>query len=152
MAQSLEAFARLVEAEYAWLRQRLGLREVKVEVVVDNTPRFPCYGGEPRRIVMPMTQMDLSVVHDYSPTVAPEDWRLEAWDPWRVFLWHEVAHQLQDEHGYGWNPSDGWKGHSEPTWSRVVDEFASGVGCPDARALYRLLASTDTASYAEVRQ
>ena len=150
MGISIAGLRELLLEEHGWLRTRLSVHMINIRVWKDDGRAPIAYGGGlPREILFPMTENDLSVIAEDAKATDrfPIEWCREAWDFWRLALWHEVVHQVQDEVLQAWNPGDGHSGHSEPGWSRAIDYFAECVGCQDPARLHEMLGSNDTLRY-----
>jgi hypothetical protein len=144
-------YERLVRDEYAWLRQKLDLPAVDLEFQYTPASGFPKYGGTPRKIILPFSEHDLSVIYDKSvtPPAGPPTWEegnrvgWSYWKRWRSDLWHEVIHQVQDQKNFGWDTGDGRNGHANG-WQPAIEWAAKQLECVRPKELYDILASLDT--------
>lgn len=132
-----------IDAEYAFLCDRLGLMPVPLDVFYPD-PTAPMkqltplgsevkiadarYGGTPRILVLPIGD------GDEAPTLMPPPTTWDRFDPqwptWRLELWHEVIHQHSDQIGHAWDPKepaiirpDGrrtYQGHGAGWWAALT--------------------------------
>lgn len=125
--------SRIVCKEYELLVQRLRLQPVPLDIYefvegsLTPTPAgftllgngSPGYGAP--GLILPQEGPDIDEV-----AFPPVDVVKLNWPVWRIELWHEVCHQVQDKQLGMWNPLDGSQGHSSG-WSEailyVADEF-----------------------------
>jgi hypothetical protein len=146
MVASTVSFAELedaIRADYDALCRQFGLHAVPLDIyVVDEASSArtghgtqlknatPAYNG--RLIIIPVEQGDLNVLYDLQNEYPPKLFEVVAWQPWRVELWHEVAHQLQDQKLNKWNKNDDADGHALG-WNEALDLLGSPFGVSGAK-------------------
>lgn len=132
---------KIIAAEYEALCGRLGLEPVVLDVyrIVGGSHAETDHGTKlgnaaaaygRGKVAIPLDQGDV-----VEPRVfPPADWRRMSteWPTWRIDLWHEVCHQVQDRALGLWDPNDGAEGHR--------------LGWAEARELVAAAMDVDTAT------
>lgn len=89
----------------------------------------PAYNG--RLMVIPINPADLTVLYTLRSEYPPSTFDAGVWQQWRIELWHEVAHQLQDQRLKLWNKHDGADGH-KAGWMEALELLGSPFGVTGA--------------------
>ena len=122
-----------IATEYGRLCQILGLKPVVLDVfrIIDGSSEATPAGSMTRGradaaygkgfVVIPVDGLPIEV-----KAFPPRDWRRfgDEWPSWRVDVWHEVVHQVQEQQLGALDRGDGTKGHSRG-WSEAVAAVAS---------------------------
>lgn len=149
---NFDEFRHMIEAEYDRLCAALGLTPVPLDIYPVNerapsTVRTP--HGTPLANSTPGYRRGLMLLPSYpdqveewseAPEFPPElpwDKGASHWPIWRIELWHETCHQIQDIRLGHWNPQDGRNGHG-PGWQEAAGVMAETYGT-DAETLLRVI-------------
>ena len=133
----LPQFQAAVQAEYSALCQCLGLSLAFLDVCVTNAVGAPCCGHQREEagyrgacethvagvLVIPIDPPHLAALPTAPGVVFPAACAKRSptvWPDWRVSLYHEVCHQVQDQ-VYGLlDGADGYSGHNTNWWEAVA--------------------------------
>jgi hypothetical protein len=148
MALTLEKARELIRSEYSNLCKALSLQQVDTDIYIvqpnsKQTTQFgtslmndtPQYG--PGLLILPLMRADLEACPEQSPAFPPTVWNkhhLYEWPVWRIELWHEVCHQVEDQVFHKLNSQNK---HGE-TWRKAKSFLAKSFGV-ESEDLARIL-------------
>ena len=139
-----------IATEYGRLCQILGLKPVVLDVfrIIDGSSEATPAGSMTRGradaaygkgfVVIPVDGLPIEV-----KAFPPRDWRLfgDEWPSWRVDVWHEVVHQVQDQRFGMLRRDDGREGHANG-WPEALAVVAAAFDA-DASSLEHLVRPSD---------
>jgi hypothetical protein len=110
MMKDLNAIEAYIQEEYRNLCNILSLTQVSLDVYIakegstEITEFGTCIGNytpaySPQKLIMPLVDY-FNMDQATTPTFPPEVWDRNhpyEWPIWRIELWHEVCHQVEDQ-------------------------------------------------------
>jgi len=123
----IDELRKVVEREYSRLCEVLKLDPIPLDVylVDEDSKQFselgislksPLAFYDKEKIILPRTDNELNALQNYEPKFPPIVWdkaHPKEWPLWRVELWHEVCHQVENDIIRGWKGGveggDAWK-------------------------------------------
>lgn len=118
----------LIRKEYQNLCEQLDLDPIPLDVYeyeagsdeeteLGTPKRNSAAGYSQEKLVLPLTDEAMPSTRD--PSFPPRTWkRMDPveWPIWRIELWHEVVHQVEDQKLDNWSP-----GHEhDDSWSEAI--------------------------------
>jgi len=135
---SLAELDAAIRADYLRLCGTFSLRSVPLDIyVVDDgsidTTAFgtlrcngtPGYDGQ--LIVIPVDPGDPGAINKLADEYPPSNFDRNRWQHWRIELWHEVTHQVQDQTLQLWDRDDGSGGHTRG-WLEALHDLGLRFG------------------------
>lgn len=110
--------------------------DTKSDYGLDVNVPWPAYS--PEVIALPVAAGDIEVYANQGPPFPPGEWNKlnsQNWPVWRIELWHEVVHQIEDQVLGIWKPGS----DNDKTWRKAASKLAETFNV-SANEIEKLLA------------
>jgi len=130
---NFESTKELIQNEYYHLCKKLDLNPLPLDIYIvnlkstENTQLGTSYNNATplytrKLLVLPVFRGDLEVLYDQTHTFPPMTWdkiHPVEWPIWRIELWHEICHQVEDQLIGEWKSGNS---HGK-SWQKAIEKM-----------------------------